>query len=46
LHRGDNARARQMFVGRWAADPLFFRQPLAPIFSLPAQAGYGDKRPS
>jgi hypothetical protein len=25
---------------------VFFRQPIAPIFSLPEQSGYGDKRPS
>jgi hypothetical protein len=29
------------------ADPIpLFRQPFAPIFSLPAQVGYGDKRAS
>jgi hypothetical protein len=30
---------------RLAELSVFFRQPTAPIFNLPAQAGYGDKRP-
>ena len=29
---------------RSGENPLFFRQRLTPIFGVPAQAGYGDKR--
>jgi hypothetical protein len=28
-----------------ASSRLFFRQSFGPIFGVPAQAGYGDKRP-
>jgi hypothetical protein len=38
MHRPNSRNLRRYF-------PLFFRQPSGSILRVPAQAGYGDKRP-